>query len=96
MKTTPTTIRLDDDLKKELTKELSSMGLSIIGYFNLAARQLVIQKKVPFEVLAESNEPTEATKKALVAAQAKELGIIPDDSPSFDNMNELKNYLDKD
>lgn len=95
MKTTPTTIRLDDDLKKELTKELSSMGLSINGYFNLAARQLVIQKKVPFEVLAESNEPTEATKKALVAAQAKELGIIPDDSPSFDNMNELKNYLDK-
>lgn len=96
MKTTPTTIRLDDDLKKELTKELSSMGLSINGYFNLAARQLVIQKKVPFEVLVESNEPTEATKKALVAAQAKELGIIPDDSPSFDNMNELKNYLDKD
>lgn len=45
MKTTPTTIRLDDDLKKELTKELSSMGLSINGYFNLAARQLVIQKK---------------------------------------------------
>ena len=73
MKTTPTTIHLDD-LKKELTKELSSMGLSING----------------------SNEPTEATKKALVAAQAKELGIIPDDSPSFDNMNELKNYLGKD
>ena len=33
MKTTPTTIHLDD-LKKELTKELSSMGLSIDGYFN--------------------------------------------------------------
>ncbi|MFB9768628.1 type II toxin-antitoxin system RelB/DinJ family antitoxin [Lactiplantibacillus modestisalitolerans] len=96
MKTTPTTIRLDDDLKKELNKELKSMGLSINGYFNLAARQLVIQKKVPFEVLAESDEPTETTKKALVAAQAKELGIIPDDALSFNNVNELKSYLDKD
>lgn len=95
METTPTTIRLDDDLKKELNKQLKSMGLSINGYFNLAARQLVIQKKVPFEVLAESDEPTEATKKAIVTAQAKELGIIPDDSPSFDNVDELKNYLDK-
>lgn len=95
METAPTTIRLDADLKKELTKELKSMGLSINGYFNLAARQLVIQKKVPFEVLAESDEPTETTKKALVIAQAKELGIIPDDSPSFDSMDDLKNYLDK-
>ena len=95
MTTTPTTIRLDDKLKKELTKELKSMGLSINGYFNLAARQLVIQKKVPFEVLAEYDEPTETTKKALVTAQTKELGIIPDDSPSFDNVDELKNYLDE-
>ena len=38
METTPTTIRLDDNLKKELNKELKSMGLSINGYFNLAAR----------------------------------------------------------
>lgn len=95
MKTTPTTIRLDDELKKKLTEELKTMGLSINGYFNLAARQLVIQKKVPFEMLTEPKELTEATRKALVTAQAKELGIIPDDSPNFDNINELKNYLDK-
>ena len=31
METTPTTIRLDDNLKKELNKELKSMGLSIMG-----------------------------------------------------------------
>ena len=46
-------------------------------------------------MLAETDEPTETTKEALVTAQAKELGIIPDDSPSFDNVDELKNYLDK-
>ncbi|CAM3124345.1 type II toxin-antitoxin system RelB/DinJ family antitoxin [Lactiplantibacillus plajomi] len=95
MKTTPTTVRLDDDLKKQLTKQLKSMGLSINGYFNLAARQLVIQKKVPFEVLSESDVPTEATKKAIVTAQAKELGILPDDAPTFNSVDELKTYLDK-
>ncbi len=93
--TTTTTVRLDSKLKKELTKELKSMGLSINGYFNLAARQLVIQKRVPFELLAESDEPTATTKRALVAAQAKELGIIPDDSPSFSNIKDLKDYLDE-
>lgn len=71
------------------------MGLSINGYFNLAARQLVIQKRVPFELLAESDEPTATTKKALVAAQAKALGIIPDDSPSFDNIENLKRHLNQ-
>lgn len=95
MKTTSTTIRLDEGLKNELNKELKTMGLSINGYFNLAARQLVIQKKIPFEVLAELKEPTKTTKRALVAAHAKELGIIPDDSPSFNNVAALKQYLDE-
>lgn len=48
------------------------MGLIINGYFNLTARQLIIQKWIPFEALAEPDEPTENTKKTLVTAQAKE------------------------
>ena len=39
-------------------------------------RQLILQKKIPFEVLTETDEPTEETRRALVAAEAKELGII--------------------
>lgn len=91
--TSTITIRLDSDLKKKLVRELQSIGLSIEEYFNLAAHQLVIQKRVPFELLAESARPSAITKKALVAAQAKELGIIPDDSPSFDDVEEVKSYL---
>src|SRR5699024_12519534 len=77
MATSATTIRLDDELKEKLTKELSATGLSINAYFNMAARQLIIQKKIPSEVLTETDEPTEKTRRALVAAEAKELGIIP-------------------
>lgn len=58
-----TTIRLDDDLKKELTEKLKSTGLSVNAYFTLAAKQLVIQDKIPFEILTESDIPNEITKK---------------------------------
>ncbi|WP_373842569.1 type II toxin-antitoxin system RelB/DinJ family antitoxin [Limosilactobacillus sp.] len=95
MSTSPTTIRLDDHLKNQLNKALKPMGLSINAYFNMAARQLVIQRKVPFEILTKKEVPTKTTQKALVEAEAKELGIIPDDSPEFDNVNDLKKYLDK-
>lgn len=94
MATSATTIRLDNELKEKLTKELSVTGLSINAYFNMAARQLIFQKKIPFEVLTETDEPTEETRRALVAAEAKELGIIPDDVPEFDNTQDLKDFLD--
>lgn len=96
MAKTPTTIRLDDDLKEELIKDLEPMGLSINSYFNMAARQLVIQKKIPFEILAEQEEPNLATRRALIEAEAKELGIIPDDSPRFKNVDDLMKSLDED
>ena len=53
-----------------------------------------VQKKIPFEILTEQSEPNLTTRKALVAAEAKALGIIPDDTPSFTNVNDLKEYLD--
>ena len=87
---TPTTIRLDDDLKAEMLKDLEPMGISLNSYFNMAGRQ----KKIPFEILTEQSEPNLTTRKALVAAEAKALGIIPDDTPSFTNVNDLKEYLD--
>lgn len=96
MSKSPTTIRLDDDLKDKMNKELKSMGISINGYFNMAARQLVIQKKIPFEILSEHAEPNLTTRRAMIEAEAKELGIIPDDTPSFDNVKDLKKYLDED
>lgn len=48
------------------------------------------KQDIPFE------EPTETTRKALAKAWAEELGLIPDDSPSFDNVDELMQYLDQD
>ncbi len=51
MSNTPTTIRLDDELKEAVTPILNTVGMSLNTYINLALRQLVLQKKVPFEIL---------------------------------------------
>lgn len=94
--TSSTTIRLDDDLKKELQKELDVAGISMNAYFVMAAKQLVLQKKIPFEILTEPEVPNDTTRKAMLLAEAKDEELIPDDSPSFNNVDDLMKSLDKD
>lgn len=91
-----TTIRLNDKLKKELQKDIDAAGISMNTYFMMAAKQLVLQKRIPFEVLTAPEIPNETTRKALLLADAKDEGLIPDDSPSFDNVDDLMKSLDED
>ena len=94
-KTVTTTIRLDEELKKELTHDLDIMRLNINAYFTMAAKQLVLKKKIPFEISTPSNDiPNETTRKAMILAEAKELGLIPDDSPRFSNVDDMMEFLD--
>lgn len=84
-----TTITLDDSLKRDATEVLSSIGLSLSGYCTLALRQLANKRRVPFELVAADPAPNEATRRAMVEAEARDLGIIPDDSPSFTDADAL-------
>lgn len=96
MTSTTTTIRLDANLKKEVDKRLKATGLSLNGYFTLAAKQLVIQNRVPFNiVLPAEDQLNQETEKAMVKAQAEELGLIKDDGRAFDNIDDLMTYLDQ-
>ena len=54
MTNSPTTIRIDDQLKKEATAVLDEVGLNLNRYLNLALRQLVVQKRVPFEIVTQA------------------------------------------
>lgn len=94
--TSTTTIRLDDNLKKELQKNLDSAGITMNAYFVMAAKQLVLQKRIPFNILTESETPNDTTRKAMLLAEAKDEGIIPDNSPSFNNVDDLMKSLDED
>ncbi|MEG2533614.1 MAG: hypothetical protein RSB04_11445 [Gordonibacter sp.] len=61
----------------------------------MATHQLVNQRRIPFEVVPAMETPNEETRRALVAAEAKELGLIPDDSAYFNDIDELMAFLDE-
>ena len=89
--TSSTTIRLDDDLKKELQKELDVAGISMNAYFVMAAKQLVLQKKIPFEVLTEAEIPNNTTRKAMLLADAKDMPSYA--NPRNHSSSEYHNFL---
>lgn len=90
------TIRLDSDLRKAADKELNNMGLTLTSYLNLAVKQLVIQKEVPFKIKSsnESDEITNpTTRHALIKAMAEEEGLIPDEGHHFHDTQSAINAL---
>ena len=89
-----TTVRFDEATKNQAIEILDSIGLSFNAYLNLAVKQLVNQRCVPFRLEAASYEPNEQTQKALREADLKERGLIPDDSPSFATANDAMAFLE--
>ena len=92
--TVPTTVRFDKESKEKATSILDSLGLSFNSYLNLAVKQLINQRKVPFEIKLEEDIPNEDTRAAMLKAEAKAAGLIKDNSPAFDNVDELMAYLE--
>lgn len=97
MAMTGSTIRLDSDLRKELTEKLAEVGLTLNGYFTLAAKQFIIQGKVPFEIRSVKNEDevtfSKKTRRAIIRAYAEEEGIIPNTAKTFDNTDDAMKEL---
>lgn len=90
----PTTVRVDEKLKAQTNEILGSVGLSYNTYVVMATHQLVNQRRIPFEIIPASETPNEETRRALVAAEAKELGLIADDAPAFSDVDELMALLE--
>ena len=65
----PTTVRIEEGLKEQATEFLDTVGLSLNSYLNLAVRQLVNQRKIPFEIVGRPEVPNEATRRAMVIAE---------------------------
>lgn len=94
--TKPTTIRIDETDKRLATEILDSLGITFNSYINMAVKQLINKRKVPFELAAPKEVPNSETRMALAIAEAKELGIIEDDSPTFSDANAALAYLNGD
>ncbi len=87
-------ITLGDNIERQAAEILDCIGMSLSDYFNLAARQLCITRRVSFDIVAPAPEPNEETRRALVTAEAEELDLIPDDTPGFTDADELISFLD--
>lgn len=90
----PTTVRFDEGLKADATDILDSIGLSLNSYLTLALRQLVNQRRVPFDLAPAPEVPNEETRRAMILADAKEMGLIKDDAATFDNVEDALSYLE--
>ena len=89
------TVKMDEGVKATACSMLDSMGMTFGGFVNMAARQLIIQGRLPFEVIApqQSEVPNEVTHRALIEAEAKTLGLIPDDAVSFSDAHEAPEFI---
>lgn len=93
---TTATLHFDETDVRAAADLLQAMGFTLDEYLHMAVRQLIIQRRVPFEVLPVEDRPVEETRRALIAAEAKELGIIEDDARSFKTAEEVMAWLDDD
>ena len=57
-------------------------------------KQIIRHNGIPFSV-TNSNTLTDDTKKALLLAEAKDMGLIEDDTPAFKDTNKLISYMKK-
>ena len=49
------TIRIDDDVKKQLQELMTELGLDITTYFTMAAKQAIREQGIPFEITTNTN-----------------------------------------
>lgn len=89
----PTTVRFDEGPKSQAVAILDSIGLNLT-YLTLSLRQLVNQRRVPFELAPAPEVPNEGTRRAMLLAEAKEMGLVEDDAIRFDNADDAIAYLE--
>lgn len=59
-------IRMDTQLKKEFDALVEDMGMNATTAFNIFARAVVREKKIPFEIGTQHTQEKSLTKKQLV------------------------------
>ena len=91
--TKPTTVRFNEADKKAATEILDSIGITFNAYLNMAVKQLINKRRVPFELEAAQEIPNEKTRHAMMEAEAKESGLIEDDSPRFHDADAAITFL---
>ncbi|MFT8813692.1 MAG: type II toxin-antitoxin system RelB/DinJ family antitoxin [Oenococcus sp.] len=70
--------RVENDIKEHANAIFKTLGIDASTAINIYYHQVVIHNGLPFLVQKQAIDPE--VEKAMVKAQAEELGLIPDDS----------------
>ncbi|MCD8368950.1 MAG: type II toxin-antitoxin system RelB/DinJ family antitoxin [Clostridiales bacterium] len=70
-------VRMDENLKRQFDALCADFGMNATTAFNVFARAVVRERKIPFEIQASDNITRQSGMQAFLAlrAQAKENGI---------------------
>ena len=68
-------IRMDEELKKKFDKLCTEFGMNATTAFNIFARAVVRERKIPFEIKANEEEELLQEGRIVLNALAKKRGI---------------------
>ena len=79
---TTISLRLEDDVKRELDQMCSEMGMSLTTFFTIYAKRALRDRKIPFEVTAPPVEDTlepakldwDRLRETLLVSEEKDAG----------------------
>ncbi|NMM98134.1 type II toxin-antitoxin system RelB/DinJ family antitoxin [Bifidobacterium olomucense] len=90
---------VDDDVKERAAALYESLGMNLSTAVNMFLRQSLAEDGLPFKPTRRYAgmrlTPTETTRRAMVEAEAKELGVVPDDSVVCDTAADAHDHLRK-
>jgi DNA-damage-inducible protein J len=76
MPTTTFSVRLDEDVKRQLDEFCDKMGISTNAAFSLFANKVVMEKRIPFEI---SDSDAQAKRRQWILEQLVERDITASD-----------------
>ncbi len=89
MATTNVTMRIDEDLKRQLQELVSNLGLDMTTFFTMSAKQAVREQRIPFEV--SMNVPNEETLAAF--EEVRQMKENPSLGKSYTDVDEMMKEL---
>lgn len=89
MSQTLVNIRMDEDVKKEMEKTCKELGITMSSAFNMFARKMCREKRIPFEVSIDpfySKQNIQAIKESInQLSQGKTIGKSIDELEAMDD-----------
>lgn len=83
--------RLEKDVKEQGNRILQDLGLDASTAINMFYHQIILQGGLPFSVKL-SEKVDDEIRRRIIKVEAREFGLIPDDSEEITSGDDLNKY----